>query len=52
MKCGREGKAGRKWRERAEGRHDAGRSPDSVRNVERQHLREQIAAMARDLHQA
>ncbi len=46
------GKAGRKGRERAEGRHDARRSPNSVRNVERQHLREQIAVMAKDLHQA
>ena len=51
-KGGREGKAGRKGRERAEGRHDARRSPDSVWNIERHHLREQIAAMAKDLHQA
>jgi hypothetical protein len=51
-KGGREGKAERKVRERAEGKHDARRSLNSVWNVERQPHRELIAVMAKDLHQA
>ena len=45
---GREGKAERKVRERAEGKHDARRSPNSVWNVERQPPGELIAVMAKD----
>ncbi len=46
------GKAERKGRGRAEGRHDVGRSSNPVWNTERQPLQGQIAVMAKDLHQA